>query len=139
MSKSFEDYMFKDFKLYYPEDSHGVVSYESFDRLQLMINLEDGRKLLYDYRQKWIRYIRPEKDQMTEEKFKFEFSQRLQEKMEIKAYGQSYLAEISGVSQATINKYINCRVTPSLYNVRKLAKALSCSVDELLRFPKEYE
>ena len=46
---------------------------------------------------------------------------------------QAELAEASGVSQKQISRYESLRVRPYASTVKKLAKALNCSVKELYR------
>lgn len=136
---SFEEYMINDFKLFYPTGSSEVVKYERFDNNQIMVYLDNGDQILYDFVDKTSRMIRPEKRELTEERFRFEFSQRLIEKMDVKCWGQATLSEKTGISQGTISRYISGTMLPSLFNALKLAKALNCDVSELLRFPQEYQ
>ena len=44
------------------------------------------------------------------------------------------ISDMTGLSNATITKYINGTATPSAYNLLKIANALRCSVEYLLTF-----
>lgn len=133
----FEDVMLEDFKIQFPLYSENVVNWYAFDAVQLIIVLDDGLKILYDYIDKTIRVVRPERlNDITEDSWRFEFSQRLREKMQLRGLKQDTLSELSGMSRVMISNYITGKSTPSLYNAGKLAKALNCTVEDLLRFPK---
>ena len=135
--KTFEDEMFEEFKRRYAYDAERATDYYSFDTTQLLIELEDGTKVLYDHMDNTYRYIRRvnEYDE-NETRWRYEFSQRLRKKMQLKGMGHDILSDLTGISTTMISKYVTGKSTPSLYNAQKLAKALNCSITELVRFPK---
>ena len=57
---------------------------------------------------------------------------RLEEFMRKNNINQTQLAEKSGVSYASLNKYVNGINIPSIITIMQLAKALECKVDDLL-------
>ena len=71
---------------------------------------------------------------MTESEFRTKFAQQLKDRIKICSYGVEYLSEQSGISAVSISKYLNEKATPSIYNLRRLAKALHCSDADLLDF-----
>lgn len=136
--KSFEKEMFEDFKRRHPSDAKKAVDYYSFDMTQLIIELNNGKKVLYDHMDKTYRYIRSVRsdEDDSEERWKYEFSQRLRKKMQLRSIGQDELSNITGLSRPMISRYASGRSIPSLYNAEKIAIALKCSITELIRFPK---
>lgn len=136
-TKLFEDEMFEDFKRRSPLDAYKAIDWYTFDMTQLIIELEDGTKILYDNIDKTYRYLkRIYEDEDEENRWKYEFSQRLQKKMQLRAIGQDALSNISGISRPMISRYVSGRSIPSLYNAEKIARALNVSLTELVRFPK---
>ena len=62
------------------------------------------------------------------------FAGNLSEIIEESGYSQKEVADMTGIMQSTISKYINGRLMPSLKNVVNLAYALNCDVRELCDF-----
>lgn len=70
---------------------------------------------------------------MTEQEWREEFGKRITRlKYRAGKMNQKELAEASGISEDAISRYKNGTRTPSGYNLVRLAKALNCSLDELL-------
>ena len=70
---------------------------------------------------------------MTEQEWRKEFGHRLQQKSRGKCrYLKVDLAEASGLSPKTVGRYMRGERVPDAINLRKLAKALNCTIDELL-------
>lgn len=132
------DVLFEEFKLYEPNLWKLAGNWYMFDHFELMVVLNDGRKILYDGLEKTTRMIDASysDEDLSEVQFRFEFSRRLRKKMQQSGFDQRMLSEKSGVSVVTLSAYMNGRSTPSLFITRKIAQALNCSVEELLRFPK---
>lgn len=61
------------------------------------------------------------------------FSFALKARMEYLEMTQNELAKRSGVSQFAIWTYLNCRNIPSAYNLSRLATALICSPNDLVK------
>lgn len=70
----------------------------------------------------------------TEEKWRIEFSIRLNREMKRAGYDQCSLAEDTGLTQGVITKYVNGLRIPSSYNLKKIATALGISTDDLINF-----
>lgn len=70
---------------------------------------------------------------MTEQEWRKEFARRLRRiAHHNKDYDQRELAEASGISEVTISYYFNGTRSPRGDNLVKLAKALDCTIDELV-------
>ena len=60
------------------------------------------------------------------------FNDNLRSVMKQRGISQKWLAEHSGLTEATISRYINSVNVPSADNVKKIADALSIGADDLL-------
>lgn len=76
---------------------------------------------------------------MTKEQWRYEFSFRLRKRMKRKGYNQRQLAELTGLSEVTLSRYINGVREPSSSVVYRIAKVLNCTVDELVAFDEMTE
>lgn len=128
------DRIFEEFKMYWPAYIGDIVDYYLYDDNQLVVELNTGEKVLFDPIERSLRYIRDV--EADEKRWRYEFSQRLRIKMRAKGISQSDLCDATGLSQPTISHYMMGKSVPSLYTAKKIADTLSCSVDDLLRFPK---
>lgn len=62
------------------------------------------------------------------------FGDNLIDIMAERGYNQEQLADATGLTQATISKYINKKQIPSIKAIINLAYALDCTTDELIEF-----
>ena len=56
-----------------------------------------------------------------------------------KGISQTRLAQLSGVHRVSIVRYEEGRTTPNARNALKLARALGCTIDELLGEKKDHD
>ena len=126
--------LYKSFKIMYPDICDQAVNIHDNGKLELEIELEDGRVALYDHIDDRLRILPNDSNNMTKQECLTEFGFRLKRTMLFKGINQITLSEITGISQPTINGYINGTINPTFYNVDKIAKALRCSMDELRYF-----
>jgi transcriptional regulator with XRE-family HTH domain len=73
---------------------------------------------------------------MSEEQWREEFSKKLSSKMSVEGVNQLRLAKRSGISEASISKYISGTQTPKVYALMRIAKALNASIFELIPFSR---
>ena len=69
---------------------------------------------------------------MTEVEFLKNFGANLEYELENAWMTQRDLADISGLNESTISRYIRGTCMPTLKNVINIAKALDCSVLDLI-------
>lgn len=70
---------------------------------------------------------------MTEQEWKKEFAIRLRRlSHQKKRYNRKQLAEASGLSVKTIERYRRAERAPDMTSVEKIARALDCSLEELI-------
>jgi putative transcriptional regulator len=114
-----------------------VIEIKEINEWDLLITFKNGKKFIYDTFTNYYRGVFYETvDELTDEQEKKEFSRRLRILMKRKFITQEQLAELLGMTQTMISRYINGKALPSVLVVRKIAKILDCSMDEL--FYQEY-
>lgn len=62
------------------------------------------------------------------------FAGNLVDIMEEKGYNQEQLANASGITQASISRYISKKQMPSVKAIINMAYAMDCDVEELIDF-----
>ena len=132
MEKDTYDTIYQNFKTYYPFLDSAVVSWSPDGPNSIIAELSDGSTLEYNDRLRAFRTVREFDD--TEKSWKREFSSKLIKMMADKGCDQTYLSEISNISQQSISNYIHKKAIPNCYTASKLAKALGCTVSELIDF-----
>lgn len=127
-----EESLLRNFEMLDPIAYSRMVSYEMPDKFSLIINLNDGRKLLYDDLTDTTRYLKDlNTNDLTDDDMMNEFRYRLKHAMIIRGFNQNMLSEETGISQVMISRYLTGVSVPSILNVMKIARALKCSLDEL--------
>lgn len=125
----------EEFEKYYPMLAEDAVDWYPSGRDEITVKLKNGSRVYYDHDQKAFGYVRTNIDSnYEEENWKKEFGRRLNKLMRSKGLIQSELAGLSEMSVISISNYIRGVSTPSGYNIIKLARALGCSVSELIDF-----
>ena len=132
MRKDTYDAIYQNFKTYYPFLDSEVRSWSPNGINSIIAELLDGTVIEYNDALRSFRTVR--KFDGTEESWKREFASKLIKMMANKGCDQTYLSEISGVSQVSISNYLNKKAIPNCYTASKLAKALGCTVSELIDF-----
>ena len=132
MEKDTYDAIYQNFKTYYPFLGSAVVSWSPNGPNSIIAELSDGSILEYNDRLHSFRTVR--EFDGTKESWKREFSSKLIKMMADKGCDQIYLSEISDISQQSISNYLNKKAIPNCYTASKLAKALGCTVSELIDF-----
>ena len=130
MRKDTYDAIYQNFKTYYPFLDSAVVSWSPNGPNSITAELSDGSILEYDDRLRAFRTVR--EFDGTKESWKREFSSKLIKMMADKGCDQTYLSEICDISQQSISNYLHKKAIPNCYTASKLAKALGCTVSDLI-------
>lgn len=115
-----------------------AVEYRPKHEHSIRVTLDNGDNVDYNIRTDSFKYnsandkekIGP-KD-ISDSECRNTFAYNLVDRMRTKGFGQASLAEKTGLSTATINKYINKLATPTITNLIRIAKALDCDVEDLI-------
>lgn len=135
MSINEYDDIFDKFERYYPVIAARVTDWYRSGRNSIIVLIDDGSRMEYHSILNTIRNVfnYSEEDAFSEDNYQRDFSYNLMSKMADVGFTQVLLAEKTGISQVSINKYLNRKSLPSIYNCEKLARALGCSIEELTR------
>ena len=124
--------VFNMFKEDYPKLAEEWVDWYPSGQMEITVRMPDGKKYVYDMFTRTAYTIRNEMDDnISEKEWRKYFSRNLNHKLRNISMTQDALSELTGISTITISKYSNGKATPSGYNLRKIVKALNCSVREL--------
>lgn len=130
-----KEYLIDRLKLMYPFIYEQAESFELESFHELLIFDKDGGRYRYDDVYDTFRYFKPgyKSDDRDDDHVLRTFAFRLQRQMTLQGMGQEDLAKATGISQQTISNYINRRQSPNIVKLNRIALALNCSPDELLR------
>lgn len=109
------------------DDVEEVRMVNDFD---LYVKLIDGRKYLYDTLTGYFRGILESEQRKSRERLKMEFKRRLRTLMNRRRITQDDLADILGLSRATINRYVNGDTVPDFITMQEIATILNYPLDE---------
>lgn len=134
MNTSYYEDIFEDFKRrcswvineidrWFPRGPHGIS-----------VILRNGERVDYNMVNQTMRFYGKldESGDISDMQCRADFALKLRDHMDRLGFTHDTLAKYSGISVGSINAYMTKRSTPSLTNVRKLARALGCPVGELI-------
>lgn len=104
-----------------------VMEYYNINRWELFVRLKNGDRFIYDSFYNVVKFD-SYSDELTDEQEAKELTNNLKKMMDRKFMSQTQLAKEIGVDRVTINRYINGKRIPDAVVLRKIAKALDCSV-----------
>ena len=105
---------------------------EELNEYEILFVFKNGDKVIYDRVLRSFRGFYPEGHELTDEEWKRSFKIRLHTIMKHRGVSQEVLAERVGTSQTMITRYINGYCIPSTIMLAKIARALNCSLDDLV-------
>lgn len=128
--------MLDEFMRYRPDLAGEIATCNPKHLHAIRVTLKNGRQFDYNGRTKTYREVREyystKPDEVTDEACREIFAYNLSELMRVKGFGQPELSQHTGLSTASISKYLRKKSTPTITNLEKIAHALNCSRDELL-------
>lgn len=122
-------YLIGQFKLYNPELADRVVMNYFVSRFRLKCELDDGSTVIFNSRTCILRTYSNSDD--TEENWRKRFRHCLFDTLDEKHITQKELSDRTGISEVMLSRYMNGYATPSAYNLKKIADALDCDIDDL--------
>lgn len=125
----------EEFKEYHPYLANGIKDWSPRGEMGVRITMTDGTKYDFHAQSKTVRNVKERPvhhdNSYDEMEWREVFADRLSEYICTKGLTQQSLAEYTGLSKGTINKYISKSATPSGYALTKLARALDCTIMDL--------
>lgn len=104
-----------------------IIEHYEINEWELFVRLKNGDQFIYDSFYNVIKFDSYGHELTDEEEFK-EFKRNLKKMMDRRFMTQEELADKIGIDRKTINRYINGKRIPDAIVLRKIAKALNCSV-----------
>lgn len=98
----------------------------------LFIEFANGEKYIYDSYTNYFRWICYDKYTITEEQWRNEFKEKLNNIMTRTGVTQEMLAVRLNSSQPMISRYCSGSAMPSQYMIHKIALALNCNDEDLI-------
>lgn len=137
MDISLDDFLYNYVMNNYPMlREENIKRYIAVNSHDLLIEFNNGEKRLYDTLLNTWRYITYDEGELTDEQELYEFKTLLRKIMQRKFIDQTELARRVGVSQGMISNYMRGYSIPNALMLKKLARALDCSIDDF--FYKEH-
>ena len=127
------DILVRCFEQSYPGIAKEAVTFELSGDNSIVAELSGGSKLEYHSRLNTIMFITDgylEVDDETSWRNRFQYL--LNKKMSDECVDITILSEKTGIALKTLYNYLNKKTTPSCWNVKKIAEALGCDVEELM-------
>ena len=129
-------HLFDDMCVYYSFLTDDAIDWRVTGPNEIIVTLGDSTMVRYNgltHRYTVLSKNVSEDDYfMSEEECKREFGMRLRKCMYERAMSQTRLSELTDISQVMLSKYINGKGLPGYYNISRIARALKCSVDDLM-------
>ena len=126
-----DGYLYENFKLYYRAIERGCISWRQKDQKELEIHNKDGSIDIYN---DMNHSLGPKIDTSTDTGWRKEFARRLRKKMAMKGITQDNLSKLTGIGQPLLSLYTQGKSLPSAQKVSAIAKAIGCSVNDLIGF-----
>lgn len=121
----------RNFSLYYPDDYENATELIDTGLFTVTAVYADGSTLTYNDRTH-IMHTEMRRSCESEHDCARAFRWRLEDQMLLAGLNQKELARATGISEHSISKYARGEAVPSLYNAARIAKALCCSLDDLI-------
>lgn len=128
--------VYDNFALHFPSLYERMVRWYPISEREIVVELDDNRRYVYNLVGDLLSRAYEEEDidilDMEENYWREHFSRRIRKKLYNTATNQDMLSMRTGISETTLSKYVNGKVTPSAFNLYKIARALECSANELI-------
>lgn len=106
-----------------------------FSNVELVVDYSNGDRAVYYHTRGCVSRFRPKKF-LEKDEFARELGRRIDLIIEERNLFQYELAEMTGISNIMINQYIMGKSIPGAYNLKQIADALGCSLDDLIKTPR---
>lgn len=124
--------LFRDFRNAYPELWCRGCFYELSGHMQILIRIPGKGKVIYEWfgnKLTWVEHYETDEEIKRKKRTKRVktygyFLFRVNEEMEVRNLTQQDIADMSGVSRKSINRYLGERAIPKMSTMRQIASAL---------------
>lgn len=124
------------FTEYYNLNGREIINQIKTDHTEIVFELSDGSRILYDEINDKIIPMREleEGEYISEKEWIREFSRRLNKMMKLRRISQKQLANMIGVTEHMISRYVNGKSVPKPYIIQLISRSLRCSTTYLTNF-----
>lgn len=124
-------------KLEYPRIYHDAIEY--IDRgKDILIRTCVNELYVFEVINEVMYLLARDLYNVTEDEIHKEFLRQIKYRMVLDKIVQAELANICRVSQTTISRYLSGVIVPDVLTASKIAKAVDCSLDELIFESSKY-
>ena len=127
-----DPHMWRNFEMIYQPNHDEISDIIQLNFGMLLVINKNGNRYIYNNLNESIRRLPTDPDNMSDEDVIFEFMLRFREMRALSRFNLVDVHEITGISMATLSRYDNGETTPNVINLRKIAKALNCRLDDLI-------
>lgn len=124
----------------HPDIYNNMVDWYSSDQGEITIKVTGGKKYAFDFRNLdrpiFLPDFRDPAEDIDDDEWRRNFARRVRRRMSYIGVSQEWLSDKTGISQVTISKYLNGKSSPSCLNAERIASALGCNINELIRRDK---
>lgn len=118
----------------FPSIAYTAISCEWCGFGEWFIKTKGGACYVYDEFEESIFHAARDIEELNEREYKMIFGHRLRKIMYWRNITQKELADKLDIYQSGVSKYVNGEKLPSIYMAGRIARALNCSLDDLLYF-----
>jgi DNA-binding Xre family transcriptional regulator len=126
----------REFEIWHPAIAEKMIDWYPSGRNEITIKTADGSMWIFNFIGAALRRVDISENDVdrgsSESEWRERFADKLERKMKSSGISRWKLSEMTGISEVSLSKYVNCKATPSGYNIERLASALECSVSELI-------
>lgn len=126
-----KDILLNDFLFHTNTDIETIDNIKQLDECTLLITI-DNEKYIYDIFAKGTRRIVYNSDNITDEEMMLDFMHCFNSLRKRNGYTILDVSQITKIPTSTLSRYANGETTPSVVNLRKIAKALKCKITDLI-------
>lgn len=127
---------FEKFRQQFPIWGDETIRYVPKNSQAIRVTLRSGDEIDFNAISNTFHVVRREKSgsprDIKDSDCRDAFSSNLVEMMRARGVSQTTLAELTGLSTASISKYLRREATPTITNLRRIALALNCAEEELI-------
>lgn len=136
MNRQVDAYTYQNFLVQWGGNPKEIEEIKYTGRNELTVVLKNGDVIKQDIiNNQHLHYVSrpyPDEEFLDERQHQSEFAYALDIRLRWKFMSQKDLSDMTGISESTICRYLSGKSMPSSYNLAKIARALDCSIEELI-------
>ena len=127
-------YIIDEYKRMFPRDIGHIKKIDRISECSIRVELDNDDVYIYNSVTKALTNYNSLcfDSSMTQEDWMWIFARRLSAKCQERGIRYDELADLTGMSERTIVRYMTGVAQPSAYNVTKIALALGCSASDIM-------